>query len=154
MLLHDHPVNVARGTKGEAPANAVWFSESGAMPAGAGDATIRTFADGGIAQALAARGPHPAEPVPADLAAAISRAGGARSIIVALDFRPDLATVERAWAAPAWNALASGHLDAVTLAADGAEGAVAWTARRPNVARRLALRFARPDLSTLLEAAR
>jgi hypothetical protein len=155
MLLHQHPVNLARERDGRAPANSVWFSEGGTMPPrdSAAEST-RTFADSGVAMALAAHANQAARPVPQSLPSVLATVDVASKAIVALDAPVDLDAVECKWAAPAWTALAERRLEALTLLADGGNGAFAWTTRRPSLWRRTALRFAPPDLTTLLAAAR
>ena len=154
MLMHDHPVNLAREEQGKAPANSVWFSEGGTMPAQAAPSSLVTFADNGIARALAARGPHPAQPLPADLPAVLAASGDAALLVVALGPSLNASVLESVWTAPAWRALTDGKLAAVTLVADGADGAVAWTAQPPTLVQRLGLRFSRPDLARLLAPVR
>jgi hypothetical protein len=155
MLLHGHPVNAQRERSGKAPANGIWFSDGGALPerpANAGG--IRTFADGGVAVALGAHAGSEARRLPASLDAALAHTADAETIVVAPAAPQDSGAIERAWAAPAWRALAGGRLATVTVIADGGDGAVAWTAHRPGVARRAALALAPPDLARLLSAAR
>jgi hypothetical protein len=155
MLLHGHPVNASRESAGRAVANGVWICEGGRMPPAAGATrAVATFAGGGIAVALARHAGASARGVPAGLDAALSAATGAQTIVVALAAPPDIAAVERAWARPAWLALASGRLQAVTIVADGGEGAFAWTARRPGSWRRLIRSLARPELAQALAGAR
>ena len=76
MLLHEHPVNVARTDSGRPAANSVWFSQGGVFPAmhGAGP-SIRTFANGGIAAALAFHAGSPARALPERLDDALSETG-------------------------------------------------------------------------------
>ena len=155
MLLHGHPVNAAREAAGRAVANGVWVYEGGRMPPPTGAArAVATFADRGIAVALARHGGASARTVPAAFDAALSAATGAQTIVVVLAAPPDIAVVERAWACPAWLALARGRLQAVTIVADGGDGAVAWTARRPGSWRRLIRSLARPELTQALAGAR
>jgi hypothetical protein len=155
MLLHGHPVNASRESAGRAVANGVWICEGGRMPPAAGATrAVATFAGGGIAVALARHAGASARGVPAALDAALTAATGAQTIVVALAAPPDIAAVERAWARPAWLALASGRLQAVTIVADGGDGAFAWTARRPGSWRRLIRSLSRPDLAQALAGAR
>ena len=154
MLLHDHPVNAAREAGGKAPANSVWFSEGGALPSRVPASSVATFAGNGIAAALAAHVDGTARAVPATLDSALATAGDASTIVVALPLPLDLDAVERNWAAPAWTALVQRRVDAVTMIAEGRDGALAWTARPPGPWRRIALRFARDDLASVLAAAR
>ena len=151
MLLHQHPVNAARERDGKAPANSLWFSEGGTMPPRSRIADgIRTFANDGVATALAVYADSPARPVPEALHAAQAAADDAATTVVALHTPLDLDAVEHGWAAPAWTALVERKLDAVTMLVDGGDEAFAWTARRPTLRQRIALHFARHDLATLL----
>jgi hypothetical protein len=155
MLLHEHAVNVAREREGKAPANSLWLSCGGTLPPRrAGASSMRTFADAGIAIALAAHAGSPALALPAGLGAALADAAGVERMVIALGSRTGVATLERAWAAPLRAALAAGRMDAVTLLADGAGDAVAWNLRRPGMWQRLAGRMRRHDLAALLAAAR
>jgi hypothetical protein len=113
-----------------------------------------TFADTGIAVALARWTGTPARPVPPALGAALAAASAAGTIVVALAGPPDVAAIERAWAHPAWAALAGGRLQTVTVFSDDDDGALAWTARRPGSWRRLIRSLARPRLAQALAEAR
>jgi hypothetical protein len=155
MLFHEHPVNVARERAGKAPANSVWFADGGTLPARpTGTQMFDTWANGGIATALAAHRGMPAHALPDALDPTLAVAGEGAVIVVVLDAPLDLDPVERVWAMPAWKALARGTLDAVTLLADGDGDAAAWTASRPGFVQRLRLGFATQDLAALVGAAR
>jgi hypothetical protein len=106
-----------------------------------------------VATALAAHANHPARPAPESLRTIIAAVDDASTLVVALDAPLAFDEIERGWAAPAWKALMEHTLDAVTLISDGGDGAVAWTVGRPNFRQRIALRFARRDLGSLLAAA-
>jgi hypothetical protein len=154
MLLHEHPVNIERERAGQSPANSIWFSCGGTMPQPPTPAvSIRTFAAAGTAAALAAHVGSPAHALPRHLGAAREAAGGAASIVVALEPGLDVAAIEQAWAAPARDALADGAFDAVTLLTDDMGDAVAWHARRPGFWERFAGRHRRRDLAALLGSA-
>ena len=155
MLLHEHPVNLARERSGRPPANSLWFSHGGTMPArSAPGPSMRTFANDGVAAALATHAGSPARAVPARLDDALADAEGAESIVVALPPPLEWASVERSWAAPARDRLAAGRLAAVTVIADDAGDAIVWHASRPGLRERIAGRFARRNLAALLAAAR
>jgi hypothetical protein len=155
MLLYEHPVNNAREAEGKPPANSVWLYEGGVLaPPADAHGPIITFADDGIAVALARHAGRPARAVPEALDSVLSSADAAARTIVAVPGAAELERVEQAWTAPAWSALADGSLDAVTLVADDGDGALGWTARRPGLLRRFALRFAHHDLAALVGAAR
>src|SRR4029453_12685849 len=155
MLLHEHPVNTARERDGKAPANSIWFSDGGTIPSHSAMArVVRTFADSGIAIALASHVDRPARAVPAAFGAILADSGNAAVIVVVLATTLDVDAIERDWTGPAWTALVRSKLDAVTLLTDGADGARAWTARRPGAWRRMMLPFAPPDLAPLFAAPR
>lgn len=154
MLLHAHPVNAAREAAGRPVANGVWFSEGGTTPPRLAAGEIRTFADRGVAIALAAHAGAPAQPLPSTLEAALASAADARSVVVALPAPAALGRIESTWAQPAWEALVHDRLETVTLIADGGEDSLAWTARTPGPWRRIVHSFARPDLARTLTAAR
>jgi len=154
MLLHEHPVNLERERAGRSPANSLWFSHGGTLPARREPGpSIRTFAPEGITAALAAHAASPARALPTLLDDALGEGRGAEWIVVALDSALDLTAVEQRWTAPAWDALAAGRLDSVSILANGAGDAAAWHARRPGLRQRLAARFQRHDLAALLAAA-
>jgi hypothetical protein len=154
MLLYEHPVNTARVDRGQAPVNSVWIADGGNAPPRPGADAPRptTFAAAGeIAAALAAYVGAPARPVPAGLDLALADAEAASTLIVVTDASAELAAVERAWAAPAWRALARGRIAAIELVGDGDGEAVVWTVRRPGFWRRLATAAVRPPaLAALL----
>ena len=155
MLLHEHPVNVERERIGRPPANSLWFSHGGTMPArSVSGPSIRTFATDVVAAALAMHAGSPARAVPARLDDALADAEGAESIVVALPPPLEWPSVERMWAAPAREGLAAGRLATVTLIADDAGDAVAWRASDPGFWKRIAGRLARHELAPLLAAAR
>ena len=152
MLLHEHPVNVARERAGRPLANSLWFSGGGILPPPPSPAPlIRTYATAGIAAALARFARSPLQPLPSQLRDASRDAGSADSIVVALDRPLDVPAIERAWAAPARAAVAAGSLHAVTLLCDDGGDAIVWRAGRPGLWQRLAGSFARHDLPALLD---
>ncbi len=104
----------------------------------------------GIAAALAKHAGSSLRTLPSQLRDALSDAGSADSIVVALDHALDVPLIERAWAVPARDALAAGSLHAVTLLCDDAGDAIVWYAPRPGVWQRVAGRYARHDLAALL----
>jgi len=155
MLLHEHPVNVERERSGLPPANALWFYEGGTLPARPLPApSIATFAASGIACALAAHSGTPLHAVPGDFHRARDEAVSADTIVVAPDRALDLSTLERAWAAPARDALVAGSLGGVTLIGDDGGTAVVWQARRPRLWQRVTERYRVRDLGTLLDIAK
>jgi hypothetical protein len=154
MLLHEHPVNAEREKNGRPPVNSVWFSTGGALPPPPSPLPpIRTFADAGIAVALAAHVGSPAQPVPANIARALDSVPGAQRIVIA--FAPGLppAEVEQSWAAPARDALTAGRVAEVSIIARDGGDAVCWRATRPRLWQRIAARTRRHDLAAEIAAA-
>jgi hypothetical protein len=151
MLLHEHPVNRAREAEGRAVANGLWFSDGGALPAPPPQRSgVATFADDETVRALAVHAGTPAQRVPGDLDAArgATPEAAARFVVLAPGIAPG--DVEAAWTGPLWRAFAAGALTEVGIVADGGGRALRWTAHRPGILRRLALRRAPPELSALL----
>jgi hypothetical protein len=153
MLLHEHPVNLARERQGRSSANGIWFSQGGVYPRG-GAAAIATYADEGIAVALARHAGSAARPLPATLAAALAPARGGDIVVVALPADADGGAIERDWLVPAWTALGHARVSSVTLIADGDGHAAVWTALPPTAWARLALRLRPRGLDSLLAAGR
>src|SRR5207247_6939408 len=118
---------------GRALANSLWFSDGGILPPPPSPApSIRTYATTGIAAALAKYAGSALRTLPSRLHDALSDAGNADSIVVALDHALEVPAIEQAWAAPARAALAAGSLQAVTLLGDDAGDAIVWHAWRPG----------------------
>ncbi len=154
MLLHEHPVNVEREANGRPPVNGLWFSSGGVLPPRPSpDPKIRTFADTGIAVALAAHIGSPARPLPANTGGAIDDAQGAHRVVVAPASDVALPELERSWAAPARDALASGRLTEVSILARDAGDCVSWRTARPRLWQRIAGRARRRDLAAEIAAA-
>jgi hypothetical protein len=151
MLLHAHPVNAAREAARRPPVNGVWLSEGGILPPSAPG--IRTFAESGIAVALAWHSGAPAMPVPASLDAALADAVDASTVVVALPAPVDVAHVQGAWAQPAWNALVHGRVATIAIIANSADDTRTWTARPPGPWQRVARSLARDGLARALAAA-
>lgn len=154
MLLHEHAVNAGRERAGCPPANSLWFYEGGTpaqrpQPAPA----ISTFATSGIARALAVHIGGPLHAVPGDFRAARDKATDPDTIVVALDRALDVPALERAWAAPARDALVAGSLDGVALICEDRGDALVWYARAPRLWERMTGRYRNRDLGTLLDAA-
>jgi hypothetical protein len=154
MLLHEHPVNVEREKNGRPPVNSLWFSTGGVLPRRASPApSIWTFANAGAAIALAAHTRTPARPVPGDIAGAFDIAPGAQLVVVALASEVAVSEVERSWAAPARDALATGRLAGVSILAQDAGCAFCWQASRPRLWQRIAGRARHRDLAAEIAAA-
>jgi hypothetical protein len=154
MLLFAHAVTAAREHAGRESANAIWLSTGGTRPPRSASApSLVTLTDDDLAMALAAHVGAQARPLPAHLDAALDHANAARTIIVAPAAPVDFEELDRAFATPAADALERGTIAAVTVLADADGNAFAWAAQRPPWATRIARRFRKPDLTSLLAAA-
>lgn len=124
MLLHEHPVNVAREAQGRAPVNGVWLWGPGRMPAPAMHAFDTVFADDALPRALGRR----TEPLPDGLHA-VAVHGQEASVLVVRDTLPwtdpmdgaaAIAAIEAEWFVPLAAQLANGRWhEAVIDCCDG-----------------------------------
>ncbi len=154
MLLFTHPVTAARERTGRQSANAVWFAAGGTRPPRSGTGPmIATFAGDDLAGALAAHVGTLARPLPAHLDAVLAQSEGAQTVILAPGAPIDFEAIDRAFATPAADALEHGSIADVTVLADAGGGAFSWRAQRPPWSARIARRFRRPDITSLLVAA-
>ena len=138
MLLHAHPVNGEREARGQPPVNAVWFWGAGRLldaaipPPFSVDAPPTRLGDlaRGIGSLAAASDPAPRRPLVVTRPLATSA---------------DADTFVDDTLAPALEALERGATTRLVLAADGAQGAFAWSAAAPTWMRRSLARLrARP----------
>jgi hypothetical protein len=151
MLLHDHPVNLAREARGELPVNSVWLWGAGRLPVlpdrpfqyvAASDPLARGLAQasGAQAQELAAN----ARGWLADVASA-GHAGIGLAVLNSLAapsqygqadaWREALAKLERDWFAPLLGALREGTIGMLTLHLIGLEHALQVEVTRSDLRR-------------------
>ena len=154
MLLHAHPVNQTRASRGRSPATSVWFWGGGRAAAAATPSAIETWGDDRVAVALAHVAGAAARPLPSGLAPVLATA--ATLHVVALPADAGDGAAAGGFVAAAWTALLRGQLTEVTVIADGAGAAWRWSTRRPGFAARTAARagWRAPALAPLLAAAR
>jgi hypothetical protein len=149
MLLHEHPVNLAREARGAATVNALWFWGGGrieirdstgasvdalAAPGQAGD-IARGMAHASDGRELPWQSGFAAfgDPLLRDRAA---RSDATRATIVvteAIRNASDVDEFARAWLAPALDRLERKQIDALDLVADGAGTAATWHATPPGL---------------------
>lgn len=145
MLLHAHPVNVAREAAGRAPVTGIWIADGGVLPAGTAPllptlhATSR--AEGDVVRGLAALGDATAHALPATFAGLAD--GDALVVTDPVDTAEALARLERDWLAPAVTALERGTLSALDVMGDGEGGTRQWTAQAPSLLGRWKARLRR-----------
>ena len=116
MILHDHPVNIAREQRGEVPINSLWIWGGGTAPVIQKSFDTMHAADA-LLRALAALSGTPLMDLPGD------------ALDIPLDHRylvefvvtdkpgttGSISALETDWIAPAWRALGTGRLDELTL---------------------------------------
>jgi len=127
MLLHTHPVNLARAERGAPQINSVWFWGGGRMPQLRGDGWTRVWSDRSLPRALARASGGEYAGRPEDAGEWLSRAEPGRHLLLLDDLAaqlPDIpqeawggvmAGLERDWWRPLWRALRGGGLESVTL---------------------------------------
>jgi hypothetical protein len=143
MLLHEHPVNVAREARGQPPVTALWISEGGVQATPASTSAVRFFAPDGrvgdVARGLARYAGAHAEPPPEGFAALPA---GDSLVVLPPASTDTVDMLERHWLAPAVDALERGRLAQCTMVADGPDGAWTWHAHVPALVARMRARWA------------
>jgi hypothetical protein len=141
MLLHQHPCNDARETRGELPINSIWFWGAGRMcSVGAGLPYRAVWSDHPLALGLAAGAGLEVRPLPQSSAQLMETGRNLAHdgpVLIVLDelrraacndlqaWRNALATLEARWFAPLLEALKRGALQGVTLHALGLDSSFA-----------------------------
>jgi hypothetical protein len=131
MLLHEHPVNLVRETRGELPINSVWFWGAGVMPAKIELRFKKVWGDEPIARGIAALAGLEAAKAPISAAQWLqNETGGADSgrYLMVLDdlrkaireqgvdaWRAGLQAYERDWFAPLLEALRRDRIGMLTI---------------------------------------
>ena len=144
MLLHDHPVNVAREARGGTPVTGIWISEGGRTTDIADAPAMAIFAApspaGDVARGLALLRGNSVRVPPASIAELPKH----DDVTVVLDpaSETNMPVCERYWLGPAVAALERGSLESLTLLADGNGIAASWRAQRPALLQRVSARFA------------
>jgi len=144
MLLHDHPVNVAREARGCVPVTGIWISGGGRATDIADVPSTAIYAApspaGDVARGLSLLRGNSVRVPPAGFAELPRQ----ESATVVLDPASDtnMPILERNWLGPALAALEHGSLASLTLLADGNGIAAAWQAQRPTLMQRVFARFA------------
>lgn len=124
MLLHEHPVNTARETRGEPELNSVWFWGGGVMETAAARPFSAVIADDPLARGLALAAGIPARPLPENanlILPSLRHEGVALAVFDAPRGADGLAALERTWFAPLLAALRAGEIGMLTLHLCGAD---------------------------------
>lgn len=132
MLLHAHPVNEARETRGLQSVNSVWLWGGGTAPVVPRRDIVVAGADR-LARALALAG-HCRVAADFDAVLEALGSGAAEALVAPTDDAAEsaaaLSMIERQWLAPALHALGGGRLDFVQLAARAGHGIAQWRLSR------------------------
>lgn len=137
MLLHAHPVNLARETQGQAPINSVWFWGGGVYPSLTAPPAVieKIWANDVLARGLALAFKQTPQMLPANFDAFIAQASTPGAHCVLWDglrqaawygdheaWRAGIMQLEVDWIKPLRNALRSGVISEVTLHAISEQG--------------------------------
>ena len=143
MLLHEHPVNIAREAGGKVPVTGIWISDGGRLAKGVSAPTMTMYAihnaAGDVARGLAQSSGATAFAPPPDFAA-LSMQDNA-TVVLDRTRAANASDLQRNWLAPAVAALERGTLDSLSLFADGQGMAAAWNAQRPAWHRRAMAKY-------------
>lgn len=131
VLLHNHPLNVAREEAGRPMANSLWPWGAGPLPAGAASPAAHVEADHPLALGLAKLAGVSATPVPARFETAVTQGltllenlSEAAQSLDAAAWRAGLAELETRWFAPALAALKTRRIHGLRLTALGDDAIV------------------------------
>jgi hypothetical protein len=127
MLLHNHPVNIAREQRGEPAINSLWFWGGGVLPTIACTEVTRVATDYPLAMGLAQQADIARMDVPADTAGLFAFATPGLSLLVIENLeRPSLygeverwqrrlLQLEQAWFVPLLESLRQGELASLAI---------------------------------------
>lgn len=153
MLLHDHPVNLAREAKSLPPLSGLWFWGGGRLSdtpcvadliVSAGDTDTGDLLRGVARRkgAIVREADEAASGLAPILARMSTRSHGAVAL-PAQSADEDLERLGADWLEPAIDALERGRIDTLQLVANGHGAAATWRAARPAALGRLAARWRR-----------
>jgi hypothetical protein len=130
MLLHEHPVNVAREERGEPPLNGIWLWGGGKPPALGAAPLDGAWGAHRLLQALAHahRVPYAAA-IPPDARAIVSGTQAQRALILFDDglARAGLANFDAQWLMPCAHAFEQGRIEVIDLALGGTfDDGIGW----------------------------
>jgi hypothetical protein len=133
MLLHEHPVNQRRESRGEPAINSVWFWGGGRLPAPVVSPRWEIWADDPLLRGLALWSELEPNPLPANGGKWLAQAGEADHLILlgaladptqrsdALAWASQADALEQNWFAPLREQLADGKLAKLTIATQRAD---------------------------------
>ena len=157
MILHTHPVNVAREANGMAVANSIWLWGGGTLPAISRPRYTATWGGGPLMRALAVAGGIPHRELPANGTEWLSATSAGDHLIVidapaealrdgdVMTWQDWLTAIDAQWAQPLLDALRANTLADIEIVACNRESLLESMVARPGL--RKFWRRARP-LST------
>jgi hypothetical protein len=115
MLLHEHPVNVARQRRGVPEINAVWFHGAGELRDLQRYALPQAFGDDLYLRGIYRLNDAEVTAAPTDARAMLARLNSRAVVVVAAD---DVDALEAAWIAPLARALGTGAISRLEIILD------------------------------------
>jgi hypothetical protein len=147
MILHTHPVNVAREANGMAVANSIWLWGGGTLPAISRPPYTATWGGGQLVRALAVAGGIPHRELPANGTECLA-AASAGDHLIAIDAPADalrdgdvvnwqdrLAAIDAQWIQPLGDALRATTLAGLEIVACNRDNLLETAATRSNLRR-------------------
>lgn len=133
MLMHEHPVNLAREARGELPVNGIWMWGAGCLAAPLVRPFLLVAAEDPLARGLARASGAESTRLPAGALAFLDAAGDEGEVLLVLDalrapfayadapdWRERLESIERDWIGPLAHALRRGRIGMLSLHLPGA----------------------------------
>lgn len=139
MLLHDHPVNQARESRGELTINSVWFWGGGQMPQSIRSAFTHILSNHDLTRALALAAQINSSELPGNIHEWIQTQSAGTQLIVldalqskakyrnGYDWRETLRTLEQHWFSPIYSALKEGKISQLAITALNETGTLNFT---------------------------
>jgi hypothetical protein len=137
MLLHEHPVNLAREERGEMPINSAWLWGGGRLAEKPRSPFAAIWANDALARAFSQASNTPCATLPENAYAWLGATKNSGTSLIVLDhldspchygdihaWTAAAQELEHAWFAPLKQALAKGQLESITQHAPSAQGAI------------------------------
>ena len=144
MVLFEHPVNIARESRGEAPINSVWPWGGGTLPRETDRPFDQVWANDALASGLAMASKVPFQALPAHADAWLAQVQSGSHLLVLDSLRPAacygtphawrdrLAQLEQHWFAPLEQALRNGEIE-LTLHTPTPSGTLGFSVTRSSL---------------------
>ena len=145
MLLHEHPINQQRESRGELPINSVWFWGGGVMPPSIHSQFTHIWSNNEFAHALALASHTPYSKLPANANEWFSHDILSNNLVIldnlavnakyrnAYQWRETLKNLENDWFLPLYQALKTGRINQITIAAVNEDSWLEFVVTRTNL---------------------